>query len=344
MNNGLNMNIYVVDQNVFGSGDALTANITASSKSQQAKVSYSQPNYSGNGAGRSISANISRLSRDGEDTTNYSFDEYGLSSSWSMPISKTISTGIQASYSRMNFFNVDKASSLVQQYFENRSHELDIASVGTTLSYSDLDNAYEPTKGKSLRGSVKTTLPVSDAAKFYNFETEGRYYYPLTEMFDQTIVFRTRLLYSHAIPYDGDDLPFFARKYAGGMGTVRGYENGMLGQKYQDDVFNEIDGNRVLIASKVKAKGGGILAVGNAEVQLPSPMPDFVTPCLFVDIGNVFENYDSIDLSMLRGSAGITFSAKLPVMQAKVSLSFGVPFNQGDEEYDMMSFGFGTMF
>jgi outer membrane protein assembly factor BamA len=73
-------------------------------------------------------------------------------------------------------------------------------------------------------------------------------------------------------------------------------------------------------------------------------MPDFVTPCLFVDIGNVFENYDNIDLSLLRGSAGITFSAKLPVMQAKVSLSFGVPFNQGDEEYNMMSFGFGTMF
>ena len=39
----------------------------------------------------------------------------------------------------------------------------------------------------------------------------------------------------------------------------------MLGQKYQDDVFNEIDIIRVLIASKVKAKGGGILAVGNAS-------------------------------------------------------------------------------
>jgi outer membrane protein insertion porin family len=344
-NGKLNASVFASDNNFLGTGDSISVNASLSGPTQSAQVSYSQPNYSGSGASRSVSAKINRTSRDDEESTNYSFDEYTVSGNWVVPLSNDFYTSLMASYARMEFFNTDMASSLVKDYFEDRPTEVDLLKVGSSIRYIDLDNHYDPRQGISLSVSANTTLPVGNPAKFYSIDGEAQAYYELAEIFDQYFILRSRAIISYTETYDDDVLPFFARKYAGGMGTVRGYENGLLGPKYQDKkLIKEEDGDLKVLVSKEKAKGGGILLVGNVEVKTPTLLPDLVSSYLFVDIGNVFETPSDIDFSELRGSAGITFSGRLPVVAADVSLSFAVPFNDGGESFETISFGFGKMF
>ncbi|MDC3181048.1 outer membrane protein assembly factor BamA [Gammaproteobacteria bacterium] len=344
-NGSLNASVFMTDTNFLGSGDSLSINASLSGPTQSAQVGYSQPNYAGTGASRSVNLSANRTAKDDEEETNYSSDEYAVSGNWSYPIVKNVYAGVSGSFTRMEFTNVDKASSLVQDYFGNREPELNLLNVGASLRYSNLDNYYDPRQGVSFSTSVSSTLPIDNAAKYYNLQAEARGYYELGQAFDQYFIFRSRAMMSYTEAYDDDVLPFFARKYAGGMGTVRGYDNGMLGEKYLDKIYaTHDDGTKNIIGSREKAKGGGVLVVGNAEIKMPSPMPELVTPFLFVDVGNVYETPSDIDLSLLRGSAGITFSAMLPVVAAEVSLSIAVPFNEGDENFETISFGFGKMF
>ena len=73
-------------------------------------------------------------------------------------------------------------------------------------------------------------------------------------------------------------------------------------------------------------------------MQLPSPMPDFVTPCLFVDIGNVFENYDNIDLSLL-GAQQVSPLVQSYLLCGQRFLYHLVYHLIKVIEYSMMSFG-----
>ncbi len=344
-NGRLNATVFASDNNFLGTGDSISINASLSGPTQSAQISYSQPNYSGSGASRSVSGKFNRTSRDEEESTNYSFDEYSISGNWMVPLTSNFYASLFSSYSRMEFFNVEHASSLVRDYFVDRATEIDLLKVGGSIKYIDLDNQYDPRQGVSLSVSVNTTLPVGNPAKFYSIDGEARAYYELAEVFDQYFVLRSRALVSYTETYDDDTLPFFARKYAGGMGTVRGYENGMLGPKYQDArQIKEEDGERVVLITKEKAKGGGILLVGNLEVKTPSLLPELVSSSLFVDVGNVFEKPSDIDFSELRGAAGLTLSGRLPVVAAEVSVSFAVPFNDGGEPFQNVSFGFGKMF
>lgn len=341
----LTFNVFLDDKNLMGRGDSLSASVAVANGRINASLGLSQPNYNAFGVGRAFSVGVNRETKDKVDSTNYSFDELSFSANWSKRLTNTISGSAGFSYALKEFKNVDQASKLVQDYFTDRSTTVHLPMVSTALNYANIDSAYMPTDGFTAGTAFGITAPVDNAAKYYTINTNMKYYYPLAEVYDQSVVFRTRLHFSFAEGYDGDVLPFFARKYAGGVGTVRGYDSGTLGPKYEDKIYIEDkDGNRALLASREKPKGGGALVAANAEVQLPSPYPSFVVPYLFVDMGNVFEQPSDFDVSELRGSAGLSLVATIPMVQAKVSVSLAMPFNQGDEKFERFSFGIGTTF
>jgi outer membrane protein insertion porin family len=64
--------------------------------------------------------------------------------------------------------------------------------------------------------------------------------------------------------YGNKELPFFKNFYAGGIGSVRGFESGSLGPR--DPATNE-------------AVGGDKRLVGNAELLFPVPGMGRTSPC-----------------------------------------------------------------
>lgn len=83
------------------------------------------------------------------------------------------------------------------------------------------------TRGSSQRFSVEATIPGSDL-QYYKFNYEAQAFVPLSRFF--TLRFKTTLGYG-----DGygkmEHLPFFENFYAGGFGSVRGFERSTLGPK-----------------------------------------------------------------------------------------------------------------
>ncbi|WP_444943811.1 outer membrane protein assembly factor BamA [Microbulbifer sp. ZKSA006] len=200
-------------------------------------------------------------------------------------------------------------------------------SVGFTASYarSTLNRGVLATRGASQNLSLEFTLPGSDL-EYYKLIYTAQYFRPLTRSL--TLRLRTRLGYGDGFG-DLDELPFFKNFYAGGFGSVRGFERNTLGPRSTPAVgltpfYYDSDGDGVDDSSTTFAPcstdgeeitwscylvdddgnletytyddadpfGGNILIEGSAEVIFPLPFikdQRSLQSAFFIDAGNVFD-------------------------------------------------------
>ena len=110
-------------------------------------------------------------------------------------------------------------------------------------------------------------------------------------------------------------LPFFKNFYAGGIGSVRGFDSGSLGPQ---DEFNH-------------SIGGNLSTTGSANFILPSPWKDTLRPSVFVDVGNVYKN-STFKLSELRSSYGAQIEWRTP-LGVPIILSYAKPIHKKSGDY-----------
>jgi len=115
---------------------------------------------------------------------------------------------------------------------------------------------------------------------------------------------------------DTEELPFFKNYFAGGTGTVRGYDSRSLGPRDTSDNSDPLGGaKRVILNASFPGASGGAGRMG-----------------FFVDAAQVFSQDESIELSALRASAGISLNFLTAV--GPLAISYAVPLN--DEEGDKL--------
>ena len=135
----------------------------------------------------------------------------------------------------------------------------------------------------------------------------------------------------YADGYDNQVLPFFKNFYAGGVGSVRGYEPSSLGPR---------DSNNYSL-------GGNKRVIGNAELLFP--MPGFakeksVRLSMFVDGGAVYGDDTQVLASEgFRYSTGMAITWFSPVGPLK--FSYGMPIApQLQDKIQRFQFTLGTVF
>jgi outer membrane protein insertion porin family len=125
-------------------------------------------------------------------------------------------------------------------------------------------------------------------------------------------------------------LPFFKNYYAGGPGSVRGFEPMSLGPR---DINNN-------------ALGGTKRMIGNAELLFPMPgmsKEQSVRLSLFTDAGAVYGKGDLPGSAGLRYSVGAALTWISPVGPLKIS--FGKPLNQKpNDKLQKFQFTLGNIF
>jgi outer membrane protein insertion porin family len=131
----------------------------------------------------------------------------------------------------------------------------------------------------------------------------------------------------------GKNYPVFKNYYAGGLGSVRGFQQGSLGPK-----------DTGCVSSGWCPVGGSKKLLLNTEFYVPFPgVGNDRTLRLysFIDAGNVFD--DSIDLDQLRSSFGVGLSWISPVGPLRFAMAKPIRKFEGDR---MQSFQFqiGTSF
>lgn len=105
--------------------------------------------------------------------------------------------------------------------------EFDDGVLNMNWAQSTLNRGILATRGASQRVSLEATIPGGDLA-YYKLQYNAQYYQPLTRHF--TLRLRTDLGYAGAYG-DTTELPFFEHFYAGGFGSVRGFERNTLGPR-----------------------------------------------------------------------------------------------------------------
>lgn len=219
-------------------------------------------------------------------------------------------------------------------------------------SYNTLNRPIFPTSGMSHRVGLEIGLPGSDV-DYQKLTYDTQAFLPIGK---SGFVLRGygKLGY-------GNDLPFYKNFYAGGYGSVRGYDNSTLGPKYASVNLQETKTND----PSPEEVGGNALVQFGTELALPLPFKgDWtrqVRPVLFAEGGQVFDtkcdinntaygnkgmmingqqiddvrkycedNY-GFDLGNMRYSVGVGFT--WITMIGPLSLSYAFPLNDkpGDE-------------
>jgi outer membrane protein insertion porin family len=174
--------------------------------------------------------------------------------------------------------------------------------------------------------SVETTTPGS-GLQYYKLNYIQQRFIPLTR--ELTLGLKGNLGYGDGFG-DYDALPFFENYFAGGVRSVRGFEDNTLGPR-------DSDGDPI---------GGSFLVVFNAEVIFPVPFVESssgIRLSTFFDVGNVFGDYNTFDTGGLRYSVGLAGLWLSPMGPISVSLGFPLNAEKGDNVQNFQ-FTIGTFF
>ncbi len=159
---------------------------------------------------------------------------------------------------------------------------------------------------------------------------------------------RTRANVGYGDGYGDDEvLPFFEAYYAGGIGSVRGFESRSLGPRsealyYDQRNINDPDPDPI---------GGNLLTEASLELIFPTPFAAdsrSVRTFLFADAGNVFETQrtdigNDFDTTELRTSVGIGLSWLTAI--GPLSFNLATPINdESGDDTEVFQFSLGQTF
>jgi outer membrane protein insertion porin family len=168
-------------------------------------------------------------------------------------------------------------------------------------------------------------IPGADLT-FYRASYQNQHYFELVK--DLVLMLNVDLGYGEGL--SGQTLPFYKNFYAGGVGSVRGYDTASLGPV--DPLYPDT------------RLGGTRKAVFNSEILMPFPGIDKsfrFGP--FFDAGNVFTDNYTYAEEGLRTSVGLAAAWISPLGPLK--FSYGQPINeQSNDKLQKFQFQFGTTF
>ena len=228
-------------------------------------------------------------------------------------------------------------------------------------SYNTLNRPVFPTSGMSHRVNGEIALPGSDV-EYQKLTYDAQAYFPLAKDF---------VLRGYGKLGYGNDLPFYKNFYAGGFGSVRGYDNSTLGPKYPGVTYSESRSKDY----DFEEVGGNALIQFGTELALPLPFKgDWtrqVRPVIFAEGAQVFDTQCGVpsgqlymtgsktdagvdakqsckdnfgfELDNMRYSVGVGFT--WITMIGPLSLSYAYPLNDKDgDETKNIQFEIGRTF
>lgn len=315
----------ITQQNIFGSGKHISANLSTSKINRNIGVSYTDPYYTVDGVSRGFDVYNRRTDASLLGLGYYTTNTLGGGVRYGIPLTEVdnLGFGLAAENTRLG---VDSTSPLRYQdfvkIFGNNNNSIP-ASI--TWTRDQRDSALMPTSGMLIRASMETGLP-GGTLKYYKLTDQVQWYYPISRTY--TLMLNGEIGAANGM--GGKPLPFYKNLYAGGVTSVRGYDAYSLGPR---------DANDAIL-------GGNKRIVGNAEVVFPMPgtgTDRSMRLSVFLDAGQAFGADEKIRLSDLRYSTGLSFIWVSPL--GPIRLSWGQPLNaKASDKIQHLQFQLGQVF
>ncbi|OGS98011.1 MAG: outer membrane protein assembly factor BamA [Gallionellales bacterium RIFCSPLOWO2_12_FULL_59_22] len=323
-NEGLTLMAGVTQANVFGSGNHISTQVNTSKINQVYSLSYTNPYFTDDGVSRGF--DIYKRNTDSSSTavSEYSARTLGAGIRFGVPIAEDVSISYGLAFEKIDIALSELSSTRLTGYVDDfgASNTSLVGTIG--WGRDSRDSAIYTTEGTVQRAFAEIALPVLDM-RYYKLNYQHQWFYPVSG--DFTLLLNGEI--GVAAGYGGEPVPFFKNFYAGGTGSVRGYDSYSLGPRdFNDQVL-----------------GGTKRVVGNAELLMPLPGSKEKSVRLsgFIDAGAVYGPGD------LPGSAGLRYSTGVAVTwlspMGPIKFSYAVPLNkQPVDRLQELQFTLGSMF
>jgi len=320
---GIVFNANVSQDNVFGSGKRVNIAFNNSDVSTRYSFGYFDPYFTLDGV--SMGYDLGYSVRDAEEAniSNYSTDVINSSFNFGLPLNEHDRLRFNIDLKHTKLTTSDFSSDEIRQFvIDNDDKYLTLAtSIGWT--HDTLNRAIFPNKGGQQRFSAFATVPGSDLT-YYKLSYKHQQYFPIAK--DLTFRLLGEAAYGDGYG-DTTSLPFFEHYFAGGVKSIRGFDDNTIGPRdSRNDPF-----------------GGSTKIIGKAELFFPIPFVEDVKSIRigsFIDAGTVT---DKLDAGSFKYSVGLSGEWLSPF--GALSVSFAMPMNADeDDEEQSFQFSFGSGF
>ena len=323
--NQLAFNAAVKQDNVLGSGNYLGLELNTSSSNRVIVLSTVDPYFTLDGISRAFDLfyrTTTPLNSQGE---YYQIVTAGTSVRFGVPYSDfdTVYYGLGYEQTQLkgNILGMPLNYQIYIAQFGRDSN-----SVPLTLGWTrdQRDSAVTPNAGSLKR--ISGEWSVGGDLRYLRLNLQYQLYIPITRQI--TYGFNTEFGYGTGV--GGQEYPVFKNFYGGGLGSVRGFEQGSLGPIDVTGAYT----------------GGTRRFNLNNELYVPVPGTGndrSLRVFGYLDVGNVWGSNEDLSFDSLRASAGVGMSWLSPVGPLK--LSYGSPIKkQPGDRIQKLQFQIGTAF
>ena len=330
----------IAQENVFGSGNYLGLQVNTSKYARTLSLTTTDPYFTKDGISRTIglfhTTTRPYYSVDGD----YRLVNEGGTIKFGVPFSEVDTIFFGIGLERYRFDPGGNVAYLTPQsyrtYFGCATNAQGIVTecandnvwgVPLTVGWSrdDRDSALVPTRGRLQRANLE--VGAGGDMKYWKSNYSYQQFFPISKQY--TFAINGEVGYAKA--YGGKPYPIFKNFYAGGLGSVRGFEQNSLGPR-DVPLFGQTEG---------AALGGTKKAIFNMELSTPFPgAGNDRTLRLygFFDVGNVFADSRAPSLTdaqwkaqqKLRASVGLGISWISPL--GPLRLAYAIPVKQQRED------------
>ena len=322
---GILFNASVSQDNFLGSGKRVSVAFNNSDVNTVYSFSYLNPYYTIDGVSRGFGAFFRETDAGEANIADYTADTFGANVNYGIPINEFDTVRLNVEYENLDLSAGPFPSQTVLDFLRDNGNQFDTVKLTGSWAHDTRNRTIFPDQGALQRATAEVTVPGLDL-QFYKLGYEHQLFVPLTNQF--TLMLNGEVGYGDGFG-DFEGLPFFENYYAGGVRSVRGFEDNTLGPK--DTLTND-------------PVGGGFRVVGNIEVLFPPPFfakTNSFRMSGFLDFGNVYASYDDFDAAELRYSVGVGATWLSPL--GALTFSLAKPLNEKDgDEAQVFQFTIGA--
>lgn len=322
---GMIFSANVSQSNFMGTGNRFSVALNRSDTQDSYNLSFVDPYFTLDGVSRGYNIFYRETKFDARNVSNYVTNTMGGNISFGYPIDENESINFSVGADKTDITIGSLASEVVTDFVIAEGDRY--LNYTSTLSWgrNTLNRGMFADRGASQSVGLEFTLPASDLA-FYKLSYNGQLYIPL----GNPLVMRLHTSLGYGDNYsDTSRLPFYKNYFAGGFGSVRGYEDNTLGAKSCSVALCPNDPYPEVV-------GGNILIEGGAELIVPTPFAAGnrqLRTVVFLDAGNAYDTEVpgyGLDMSLMRYSAGINLSWLTAIGPLSFSLSRPLNKQPGD--------------
>jgi len=325
----LSVSTAVSQDNIFGSGKSVSAAINSSKINKVYSLSQTDPYYTVDGVARGFDIYTRSTDNAQLGQGDYKTQNTGGGVRFGYPLNQDdrVSFGLAIDKATVTLGSTNPNSvpinyvNYVAQYGSVQN------SIAATAGWGrdTRDSLLWPTKGERRGLSGLVTLPPGNL-RYYTVTLGEQYFHTFAR--DYTLMLSGEI--SVGGGYDNIAYPFFKNFYAGGIGSVRGYQQSSLGPQDAAGAF----------------LGGTRKVIGTTELLFPVPgsgRDRQVRLSTFIDGGQVYGDGTKITTGSVRYAAGVGVFWSSPMGPLKVNYSKALNDKPGDK-LQSFQFTFGQVF